>query len=290
MDIIMKSALKRKDLEYRESIGERDIELQLMSDFNEKDYDITEGMDMIKESNVYITAVHTPIAKLYDIGLESILIPEYKRIFNRVCNFANELGRKQNSKVMVIIHMYSDVENAIRHNRLELVDAELLNIFENFNNIDIIIENVMPIEIRDSKIYTTNGFFDNNVRYCNYFKERYGYNERLGTVLDICHATISERLIKSLGSNKNVSLEDYFKWNKDDIRLIHLSDTVNTGYGNNEHGVGFKSPNNLLKTFVQLYNKYEYKCPVTIEVQEKDYCNCEEYIRSKKLLIDEIIK
>jgi hypothetical protein len=76
-----------------------------------------------------------------------------------------------------------------------------------------------------------------------------------------------------------LTLENYFEWNKNTIGLIHLGNTINSGYGLGEHGAAYSTEEDieLLKEFIALYEKYEFSCPITIEVYEKDYSKCINY-------------
>lgn len=41
----------------------------------------------------------------------------------------------------------------------------------------------------------------------------------------------------------------------------------------------------MVKVF-ELYNKYNYKCPITIEIPEKDYTNCINYKNNRAMIKD----
>lgn len=69
--------------------------------------------------------------------------------------------------------------------------------------------------------------------------------------------------------------------------LIHLANVGDNGYGKNNHGIGFIQGKDLdlLYDIMKLYNKYEYNCPITIEVREEDYLNPINYLKTKENLL-----
>ena len=65
--------------------------------------------------------------------------------------------------------------------------------------------------------------------------------------------------------------------------MIHLSDAKGNGYGKGKHGALFNEDNkDKLKSILDLYHKYNYHCPVTLEVNETDYSICDNYKKTRE--------
>ena len=67
----------------------------------------------------------------------------------------------------------------------------------------------------------------------------------------------------------NYDLRRFFEINKDDIFLIHLANAIGNGDGEN-HGTIFENEKECFN-ILDLYKEFNYKCPITLEVQEKNY-------------------
>lgn len=87
-------------------------------------------------------------------------------------------------------------------------------------------------------------------------------------------------IIKKFGSEEtdDYNLQKFFELNKKYIKLIHLADAKGNGYGYEKHGVKFDKGNqHKLEKIISYYNLYEYTCPITLEIKEKDYLVCNGY-------------
>jgi hypothetical protein len=84
----------------------------------------------------------------------------------------------------------------------------------------------------------------------------------------------------------DLSMDNFFKANKDTAFLIHLASMRGTGY-DKDHCTPF---DNLQDCFnmLDIYTKYDYNCPITLEVREDDYIKNENY-KATKLLVDKYI-
>ena len=125
-----------------------------------------------------------------------------------------------------------------------------------------------------------------------YLRKRFG--ERIGSVLDICHAAMTEKYMKillqaadffpqePLPEYLDYSMEHYFQIHQGICRLIHFNDFTGNGYMEN-HGTAFQDQEKA-DALLRLYRKYAYDCPLTLEIREEDYENCVNYRKTKAML------
>ena len=86
------------------------------------------------------------------------------------------------------------------------------------------------------------------------------------------------------------TIEDYFQQNQKYCDLIHLAKKVGHGMTNETHGQPMsKEDKQLLTNYMNLYKKYDYSCPIVLEVKETDYLKCNGY-RDTKELLEEVLK
>lgn len=283
MRIIGKSVINEGDLRGK-SIINGNIEIQLFREF-----DCRVSIDelykrTISIPDIRVLAVHSPIIDGEDVNVEFINnTDDYRRIMSTIA-LANKLAEYYNERVKVIIHSALESELFIK---LPSVYNDILAFFSKalvrYPLVDFCIENVVPMKIsRKGNIYLRNNYLFDGV---NLVKRLNGYfkTDRFGTVLDTCHAIVSIRGLKNYFKGypdiaESFTLEEYFKENKDCIKLVHLANVVDLGYNKGTHGVLFKDEDMpLMDEIMDLYKKYEYDCDITIEILEEDYVKNENY-------------
>lgn len=285
-----KSSLSKEQLDVKMDIGCDGVEIQLLSELvNGKlggylKADSVLDLDSFKDYPIKV--IHCPL--LYHYGLSDVNIESFARrdfdLLDQVCYIANYFGRVQSgNKILVVIHSEMNLENMRVNGLLKDILKSVSYVLFKYPFIELAIENVTPLrKVYQSEICLCNNFSFDNVELVGYLREELGTN-RIGTCLDTCHAMISrkymEAIHKEIGDIEcpDYSLESYFDKNKEYVKLIHLSDAQDSGYGIGRHGVKFNDKNiNKLRGIIDLYNRYGYSCPVTLEVNETDYsiCNC----------------
>ena len=285
--IYAKSAIKINNIKCKHTIGCDGIEIQLLSELKNN-----EEINLKNFENLKIKAVHVPnIDMTADVLIDYISNEEYHKYIRETCQIANYFGEKQEELIIVIIHSEIDFEHLMKTKILyESIKENIRNLLSEFPYIKIGIENVLPIQIKpDKDLRTCNNFKSDNIKLINKLKEDIG-TERLGAVLDTCHAMMSEKYILALFKELNIepkeySLNEFFKEYKDTCILIHLSDFKKNGFGKEHHGIQF-SKNTKEKCFeiLDLYKKYNYTCPITLEVAETDYLKCDGYKNTKEIV------
>lgn len=294
MDIYAKSILSRDQLDSKINIGCDGIEIQLTNELIDlhttKYKTIYQAFDLKQFNNYPIRAIHAPLIKGFDTNIEQLCDLNGQFLFYNICELAEYFGELQNRDIIVVIHTEERLDhlktiNNILNNILLLIDKGL----KLFPHIKMAIENVPPIDFIDQNIRLRNNVQGENIILVNYIKEQLNTN-RVGTVLDTCHAIITkiymEPICKIIGVEKDFSMKHYFEINKNDIMLVHLANVINNGYGDN-HGTVFENPEDCFK-ILDLYNEFNYKCPVTLEVREKDYLINNNY-RLMKQLVDKYL-
>uniref|UniRef100_N2AGD9 Xylose isomerase-like TIM barrel domain-containing protein n=1 Tax=Eubacterium plexicaudatum ASF492 TaxID=1235802 RepID=N2AGD9_9FIRM len=199
-------------------------------------------------------------------------------------------------RILVVIHtslsFFDFMEYELFRSRLE---RELQRLFEQFPMTDLGIENVIPMEYKNdgkNSPRLCNGTFTDLVQIVGYLRERFG--ERVGSVLDICHAAMTEKYMKALLAasdflphtdlprHTDYGMEHYFQMHKEVCKLIHFNDFTGNGYMRN-HGTPFQDQKKV-DALLELYTKYEYGCPLTLEIREDNYRNCRNYRQTKAML------
>lgn len=276
MQIIAKSALNDSQFDAKVDAGCDGIEIQLIDDFFENISERSRSADSVISQlpigKYNIVAVHAPLLQ-EDFTLEDYINKNLNALY-QIYDFTNHIGKKQNKSVILIIHMISASDDILNNESawLQLSDifADLLH---RGSFVDIAIENVTPVRNHTNRLTLCNNFAFDNVRVVKALREKLK-TDRIGTVLDVCHAKMSieytHAIYEKLNMLESVSeLRDYFLLNSSVIKLIHFADYAGTGYGKGEHGIVPTAEATV--EFVDLYEKYKYSCPVTIEVYEDDY-------------------
>jgi len=286
MKILMKSSLIEKELLARKALNENNIEIQLFEEFYGEKISLIEYFNTIISSGLDISVIHTPLVNGESVEIDHFYEKRKKSVFLKTCELSNMLGSRLKKNILVIVHCTMSYKEDINNSdKIKLIDDTLLYALNKYSNISIAIENVIPVVVNHPGIYGRDGFLNDNCLYVDYFTEKYGLKDRIGTVLDTCHALITMKLLQYC--KKVITLDQFFSWNKSNIKLIHLANIGGNGYGKNNHGTGFIEGDELqlLNDIIELYFKYNYSCPITIEVSEKEYINPVNYLRTKDNLL-----
>lgn len=300
--IVAKSACIHENIKVKELIGCDGIEIQLLNDFYK--HPVIEPYVDIITKHEKVIAIHAPIIGTGDNCLSSNNV-EYMfqysiHALNNLCFLAQQCAEKLGHNISVILH--------IEHSYAELVYLNLYDDLKNYiysiliscPNISILFENVTPLSHVDMElIRTTNNFLFDNVCLVHQLvlDDAYGVSDRLGTVLDLCHAEMSIEFCNILAKNfgdeiciPEYTLEDYFQQNQKYCDLIHLAKKVGHGTTDETHGQPMSTEDKqLLTNYMNLYKKYDYSCPIVLEVKETDYLKCDGY-RNTKDLLEEVLK
>lgn len=299
MEIYAKSALSRAQIDCKINIGCDAIEVQLLAELVDGElgrYHMAEDVFNLEEFKDYsISAVHVPLLShfgLSDVNLESFCDEDFK-LLDQVFYIANWFGEKQNKRVLVVIHSETDRTNMmlISDTWKTVLNAVGCLLFK-YPYTELGIENVTPLrEVHSGDMHLCSNFHWDNIDMAKELRKEL-HTDRVGTVLDICHAMITKKYMTVIYNEfadapcEDYDLETYFAKNKDYIKLIHLASMKGSGYGKGKHGTKFSDENiDELREIMGYYDKYEYSCPITLEVEETDFLVSDNYRETRETLL-----
>lgn len=276
MLILSKSGAALAQMQDRKRKGTKWVELHLIEtdiDTAEKRANIIHNM---KEAGLEVRIVHTPIDRKFK--LEGLATEYGSKIIEDNCILANEIGLLLGKDINVVIHHELDLETMKVWGIYDLVIKKLDYLLKTYPNITIDLENETVYELFGGAFGLRNNYSNQNVYVCEELRKDLR-TDRIGLVLDICHALSSIRLLQHLvneGICRPLDLyEDYFKEYSKYLNIIHLANARDYGYGDN-HGIGFYTDEDmeLLKKIVGYIKEIKFEGKLTLEVQEKDYLDC----------------
>ena len=303
MKILAKSIINKEQIDCKINIGCDGIEIQLLTELIDKKvgcyHNAWEIFDLNSFAVYPIKAVHLPLLNYIgqqDVNLEDLCETHFA-LLDQAFYIANYFGKHQKEKVLVIVHSETSLNKLLLNvdGWRRMVNAIGCLLFK-YPYTELGIENVAPVcGVLPKNIHMFSNFYNDNIEICTELRKELK-TDRIGTVLDTCHAMITKKymdIIQKEYTGKECdfyNLETFFKINKDYIKLIHLANMNGNGYGFGNHGARFDSNSkDKLEEIITYYNKYNYNCPVTLEINEKDYLLCDEY-RITKETLDDVLK
>lgn len=287
--IYCKSSLDQQQLKHRTEIDSFiGIEIQLLGDFVCSDKDVSQYLQDIKPYIKNIRAIHVPLKKGEDLlELQMLDNKEKQNLFYKICTLAQEISKINNQDTLIVIHNRWNLADLNFHEETYRKIKQCLDKALKENpNIKISIENVIPFLIGSKNF--TNGCLPDYVEVVKDLRKNLD-TDRIGTVIDTCHAWVTMHFYKIIEESENIGLElkmeDYFKANEGICFLLHLCDVSTFGYKKNAHGVTFtEESKDKLKEVINLHAMYTESAAITIEVLEDDYTNCKNYLQTRKMI------
>lgn len=295
--IFAKASFRLEEIKEKIRCGCDGLEFNLEQDFllNGDCFETCYDKEIFTLYNV--GAVHVPFyPDKHVMNLEYIFHKEDIRPIRNVFRLAQYCADIWQHRILIIIHtslsFFDFMEYELYRKRLE---DELSQLFLQYPMTDLAIENVVLMEYEETGKESPrfcNGIFTDIVQIVGYLRERFG--ERVGSVLDLCHAAMTEKYMNVLlkatdflpqfGIPKQLdySMEHFFQINQGICKLIHFNNFEGNGYGK-KHGTGFSSQQKIDK-LMALYERYAYDCPLTLEIREEDYTDCKNYRQTKNML------
>lgn len=235
-----------------------------------------------------ISSVHTSLINGQDVEIDKCLVNEYVNITSANYHYsklkeafmaAEYCGNYQNSKVTVVAHLSNPFIQ--QPSKMSNFIEKLLNTYP---HCDLAIENVILMnnigELCPGSECGATSEFIQRVK-----KELSGDNQnRVGTVLDTCHALSTIRTKNLIKLNGNLSqfsrddefklLENYFISNKGVCKIMHFNNARGLGIKKKEHGTVFEDKDyDLFTKILEFYNTYIKESDFVIEIREEDYSN-----------------
>ncbi len=302
MEIYAKAALDMRQIEVKQNIGCDGIELQLLGELLKKDpsgmyREAEEIWNLSDFDHVPVKAVHAPLVSGSDLTLEKMtstgLFPP--TILYNTCEIAEHFGRHNSGEIPVIAHTELAVDDSfVATGMYSEIRTMIDRALKTYPHVTICIENVTPLRgMPKCGLSLSNNFAGDNVFFVKALSKDLK-TDRIGTVFDTCYAMITAKYVNALYRVVGVlapdlSLEHFFSINRGVCKLIHLAGMRGSGYGGDNHGTPFSEQNEeQCRKILDLYQKYGYDCPVTLEVYESDYSVCEGYRKTKET-VDRIL-
>lgn len=298
MNIYGKSAANVEQLQIRNNRGFEKYELQLLSEMITDDgiLNAEDAYDLpaIAQFNVY--AVHSPLIPTGDVNLEHMLRGPKAKLLEQCFYISEYLAKARMRDITLIVHTrYSlwDFENTGLWNDCVVVLGLLLN---KYPHVHLAIENVIPFSNKTKEIRFSNNCKFDNIELAEKLRLLLD-TDRVGTVLDTCHAMMTKKyvevLYKAINDDRypmeNLSLDEYFRRNAETCKLIHCSNMIGNGMQVPEHGAPFlcDRPEDvaLLTQIIKSYVRYGLDCPITLEVGEIDIMSPINYSKTYMTLL-----
>lgn len=271
--IVGKSIPNQIHLENRVKQGISNIEIQLFG--NKIDpYDILHTID--KVSGLKVNSVHAPLGVEYsDVNIENLASEQHKDLIYYTSFIANELGKKYNEIIPVVIHTNIKIEDVFLYQESwSVILKRLYDLLQYNHYICFAIENIIPF-INDVYPTTCNNFMFDNVKLVKYLREEL-CTDKFYTTFDVCHAVSTINFLNTMraeGASIEIpTLEYYFQKNSEYCRIFHFSDVKGLGLNKKDHGIAFaKSRESFLLESLSLYDRYLKQADLVIEMQEENY-------------------
>lgn len=293
-----KASLDREEIQEKIRCGCDAIELNLEDDFLYYGNDFLTHYGAKLFSMKRIGVVHIPYNQDKEmLNLEWIFGHRDISVLNNVFALAQYCGQIWNHRTIVVVHSCMAMYDFAQYELLqERMITGLKALFAKYDLVDLAIENAVLLEVgklNQFRVRFCNGVYEDTHEMVEWFRRYFG--DRVGSVLDICHAMMTVKYLKVLLESadikqifsgnilENINMEHFFAMNQGICKLIHFNSMRGNGYREN-HGTPFESLNEV-KSMLDLYQKYQYQCPLTLEIQEEDYLDCVNY-RKTKLLIE----
>lgn len=256
MEIYAKAALDMRQIEVKQNIGCDGIELQLLGELLKKDSsgmyrEAEEIWNLSDFDHIPVRAVHAPLVSGSDLTLEKMtstgLFPP--TILYNTCEIAEHFGRHSGGDIPVIVHTELAVDdNFITTGMYPEIRAMIDHALKAYLHVTICIENVTPLRgIPLHGLFLSNNFAGDNVSLVKALSKDLK-TDRIGTVLDTCHAMITAKYMEALYRvvgipTPDLSLKHFFSINRGVCKLIHLAGMRGSGYGGDNHGTPFSEQN-----------------------------------------------
>lgn len=231
-----------------------------------------------------IVAVHVPLIEgENDLNVE---VQENRQVLAKTCGFAMRIAHAQHHPVTVVCHLGTSPKLLKQLGAYENLIFFMRDLANTYEQLEFAIENMIPIENgAKKKIGFRQIDFDSAPEFVRDIN-----HPRIGTCLDVCHAMMMLRFVQNTanyiemedfnGDNMlRFGLEAFFDTNKDTIKWMHLSNTKKHGF-KDDHGMPFTNSDEdleILQHILWLYKKYNYKCPMVLEVKEDNYSDAKCY-------------
>ena len=302
LSIYAKASLDKGEIQEKIRCGCDAIELNLEDDFLKYGNNFLKhyGKELFDMKDIRV--VHVPFNQDEEmLNLEWIFGHKEFSVLENVFALAQYCSEIWGHRVVVVVHSCMAMYDFMQFELLQesIVDG-LKILFARYEQVGLAIENAVLLEVGKNDKFIPrlcNGIYQDTSELVKWMREYFG--DRVGSVLDTCHAMMTEKYLKILleaadisgifpdVTVEDVNIEHFFQMNQGICKLIHFNSLRGNGYREN-HGMSFETPEEV-QEILALYEKYQFNCPLTLEICEDDYLDCRNY-RKTKSLIEEVCR
>lgn len=287
MIVAAKSGVSKEQMADRVLKGAEFIELHLEPsdiDTEEKRNEIIRNM---QETGLDVRVVHTPIDRQFK--LEGLAKDEGFKTIEETCILANNISKITNHDTHIVIHVELNLEQLLMWGLFDIIKYRISYLLKEYPHVIMDIENETAIELYKGRFELKNSGRQESVDVCRKLREELNTN-RVGLVLDTCHAISSIRLLQFYidnGLHNKIILKDYFTERAEYLNIIHLANAREFG-DNKNHGTDFDTDEevDLLREIVGYIRQICFDGVLTLEVQEEDYLDTKVYPKLHSQLKD----
>lgn len=162
--------------------------------------------------------------------------------------------------------------------------TEINQLVHQYPDVLFYLENVTIVSVlqQKNKIHFRDASVETVPEFVSWLREALNLPHLFYSVLDTCHAIMVCRWLNTVGLD--CQLESFFKAHEKTCGLIHLVNANRFGFFE-DHGTSFLAQDqSLLNEIMRYYATYQYICPITIEVTEKDFFKYDRYQQTMETL------
>lgn len=287
--MLAKCTADKNQLEDRRNRGAKYIEIHLRDSEPKNLHQIDEMVENIEKSGLKVLVIHAPMHRNYI--LESLGNSDAEDRLYLIGKMAEKLYKIQGEIITIVIHQELTLEQLIDFGLINRIKESLRVFMAEHSFLKIGIENLSILNTESGKIIARPNYLDGAVDTALYLRKEL-ITDRIGTVLDTCHALNSVRVLKALrlyDFYSSLSMESFFEKYKDTLFLIHLSNARNLGFGR-DHGQRFELESEVIefRNIMRCIEDIEYLGPITLELTEKSPLKAESYTLFNQALKKEL--
>ena len=288
MKIIAKSAPYFNELNDKKNKGAEYVEIQLLKN---NIMGLEENHVNIIESELNVLGVHPPMG--IENNIESLACGKNIDEISYCYVLADYISKSLNHRVYVVCHCELSLDQLNKWGMFDNIITRFDKILNKYPNIDINLENTMKLDPKKDSYRFRNAYFEEPFYICEELRKRLK-TDRIGLVLDTCHALANieaQNSFYGVQLGKKETIEDYFNLYKPYLKVIHLANSRNYGFGSdileeNGHGVGFYTDEEIdvLKNLINNIQRIEFNDNLVLEIAEENYLDSIEFADRKSVV------
>lgn len=289
--LVFKCSLNEEEARKKVELGFKRFELHTTESIcNEKSTDINGLLHVLPD----IVSVHAPLySDLSVMGADCVDPLQVGKnlkmcvALTKAMRIAQECAYHYGHMVNVITHIYRSSFEMANDSTLFDSITTIKNLMGEYPGVRLYIENMSPVNVdfRTGITYPSGGCTDEAVY--AYKKLEHVLGDRVGTVFDVTHSVMCERIFSKIKVNNDFTLNKHMSMFTDSCHYVHLARCVNLGIKSNEHGMGFEKYEDYLSEIMDDIDSNLPGCDICLEMREKDYTAPYNAIHARNWLMKE---